>query len=238
MNQVNLNLFYERLGYYQLVLVGIAIAGLFGYSFLPKDAKKGETVILSLGILILIGFYESTATFLASQKSENAWVYNLFNGHLVAVFFLLLIRSFLKRESHKKTVNILVVLFLLISLVLHLSGFVHYNDGGEYISFLNTILILCSCGLYFFELITLDDFLDIDPLKEFSFWASTAILFYFSSSFMIYISYRYLYTHHLNIFLMTEEIPRTMTLLCNLLLCIGIYSPVIKDRFKLEIVHV
>lgn len=135
-------------------------------------------------------------------------------------------------------VNILIVLFILISLILHLVGFVHYNDTGEYISFLNTVMILCSCGLYFFELITLDEFLDINPLKEFSFWASTAILFYFSSSFMIYISFKYLYINHLDIYYMVREIPRQMTLLCNLLLCFSIYSEVIKDRFQLEIIHV
>lgn len=238
MKQVNLDLFYDRLGYYQLVLVGFAIAGLLGYSLLSKDQRKNEAIKISLGIVVIVAFYEVVAAFVGSQKIVSLWVYNIFNSHVAAILFFLLIRSFLKRKSHKKMVNIFIVLFLLISLVLHLTGFVHYNDTGEYISFLNTVLILFSCGLYFFELITIDEFLEIDPLKEFSFWAATAILFYFSSSFMIYISYKYLYTHHLDIFYMVIEIPKQMTVLCNLLLCFGIYSPVIKNRFQLEIIHV
>lgn len=238
MNQINLEIFFDKLDYYPLLLVGFASASLFGYSLLSKEQRKNEIIKLSLGILVVVACYEMIASFLASQKIVNNWVYNLFSLHLAAVLFSLLIRSFLKRKSHKKMVNILIVLFLLISLVLHLIGFVHYNDTGEYISFLNTVLILFSCGLYFIELITLDEFLDINPLKEFSFWASTAILFYFSSSFMVYISYKYLFTNHLDIFYMVIEIPRQMTLLCNLLLCFAIYSEVIKDRFELEIIHV
>ncbi|OOG78877.1 hypothetical protein [Algoriphagus sp. A40] len=238
MKAVNLDLFYDRLGYYPLLLVGFAIAGLFGYLQLSKEKRKNEPLKFCLEILVTVGFYELVATFVSSQKIVNLWVYNLFNAHVAAVLFMLLIGSFLKRESHKKMVNIFIVLFLLISLVLHLTGFVHYNDSGEYISFLNTVLILCCCGLYFFELITIDEFLEIDPLKEFSFWASTAILFYFSSSFMVYISFKYLYTYHLDIYYMVIQIPRHMTLLCNLLLCFGIYSPLIKDRFQLEIIHV
>lgn len=238
MKQINLDLFYDRLDYYEFLLVGFALAGLLGYSLLSKEQRKNEIIKLSLGILVVVACYEMLASFLASQKIVNHWVYNIFNSHVAAILFFLLIRSFLKRKSHKKVVYIFIVLFLLISLVLHLTGFVHYNVVGEYISFLNTILILCCCGLYFFELITLDEFLGINPLKEFSFWASTAILFYFSSSFMIYISIKYLYTNHLDVFYMVIEIPRQMTLLCNLLLCFSIYSEVIKDRFELEIIHV
>jgi len=238
MRQVDLDLFFNRLDYYTVLLIGFALAGLIGYLLLSKAHRKSEVIRLSLGLLVLVAFYEIIAYFLSSQKTVNNWVYNLFSSHVAAVLFFLLLRSFLKRKSHKRMVYILIVLFLLISLVLHLSGFVHYNDSGEYILFLNTVLMLCCCGLYFIELITLDEFLDIDPLKEFSFWASTAILFYFSASFMVFISVKYLYTHHLDIFYMVIEIPRNMTLLCNLLLCMGIYSPLIKDRFKLEIIHV
>ncbi|HSF54956.1 MAG TPA: hypothetical protein VLA71_14470 [Algoriphagus sp.] len=238
MKQVDLGLFYDSIDYYDLLLIGFAFTGLFGYSLLSKDQRKNETLKLSLGIVVLVAFYEFVAGFLGSQKIANSWVYNLFNSHVAAILFLLLLRSFLKRKSHKKMVNIFIVLFLLISLIWHLTEIVHYNDGGEYISFLINVLILFSCALYFFELITLDEFLDIDPLREFSFWASTAILFYFSSSFMIYISYKYLYTHHLDIFYMVIEIPRHMALLSNLLLCFAIFSPVIKDRFRLEIFHV
>lgn len=238
MDQVNLDLFFDRLDYYQLSLFSFALAGLSGYSLLSKEQKKNESLKLSLGILVVVTCYELLAAFLSSQNIVNLWVYNLLNLHVAAILFFLLIRGFLKRERHKRMVHLLIVFFLLASLVLHLTGFVHYNDTGEYLSFLNTILMLCCCGLYFFELVTLDEFLEIDPLKEFGFWASTAILFYFSASFMVYISYKYLYTHHLDIFYMVIEIPRNMALLCNLLLCFGIYSPLIKDRFQLETIHV
>jgi uncharacterized membrane protein len=238
MKEVNLDLFYDRIDYYNLILVGFALFGVLGYSLLSKKQRKNESLKFSLGILVTVGLYELIAAFVGSQKITNLWVYNILSSHVAAILFFLLLRSFLKRERHKKMVNILIVLFLSISLVLHLTGVVHYNDSGEYISFLNTVLMLCCCGLYFFELITLDEFLEINPLKEFSFWAATATLFYFSSSFMIYISYKYLYTNHLDIFYMVREIPRNMTLLCNLLLCLGIFSPMIKDRLQLEIIHV
>lgn len=238
MDQFRFDLFFDRIGYYQILLVGFALAGLLGFSNLTKEQKKNESVRLSLAIVVTVAFYEMLATVFSSQKIINQWVYNLFNSHLSAILFVLLIRSFLRKKSHKKAVNLLIVLFFLISVILHLTGITQLNDAGEYLSFVNTILIVCCCGFYFFELITQDEFLDINPLREFSFWASTAILFYFSSSFMIYISLKYLYTNHLEIFYMVMKIPIHMTLLCNLLLCLSIYSLIIKERFQVEIIHV
>ena len=238
MDQLNFSSFFERINYYQWLLAVFAIAGLIGYSLLSKESKKKVSPILSLGILVLVALYEIGATLLATSSIVNNWVYNIFNGHFAAILFLLLIRSFLKKKIHRELVNLFIGLFLLFSLVLHLSGFVHYNDSGEYIAFLNTIFILFSCGLYFFELISLDELLNVNPLREFSFWACTVILFYFSSSFMIYISWKYLYTNHFDIYLMVKEIPRNMALLCNFCLLLAIVSFAIKEKLKLDIIHV
>jgi hypothetical protein len=238
MKEVDWDLYFAKLTYYPVLLFGLAIVGLVGFSLLTKEQKSKKLLQLSLSIVVLVAFYELIAGFIASQGGVNNWVYNLFNSHIAAVLFFLLIISFLKRKSHKRLVIVFVALFLLISLIFHLTGFVHYNDSGEYISFLNSIMILSCCGLYFFELITLDEFLDINPLREFSFWVSTITLFYFSSSFMIYISYKHLYTNHLDIYYMVIEIPKNMAIMCNLLLCLGIYSQVIKNRFQKEFLHV
>lgn len=238
MKEIKWGLFFDKLEYYAVVLFGLAVLALLGYFLLSEENRKNTSVKICLWIVILVAFYENLAGLIGSQVMNNSWVYNIFNGHIAAILFFLLIRSFLKEKHHKNAISFFMVLFLLISSGLHMFGFVHYNDGGEYISFINTILILCSCGLYFYELITLDEFLEVNPLREFSFWASTAILFYFTSSFMIYISHTYLYTNHLDVFWMVREIPKTMTLVCNLLLCFSIYSLLIKDKFHLETIHV
>ena len=238
MNQFRFDLFFDRIDYYLILLVGFALIGLIGFSTLSKEQKKKESVKLSLAILFVVPFYEMLATVYSSQKIVNNWVYNLFSSHVSAILFVLLIRSFLKRKSHQKAVYLLIVLFLLISFFLHFTGISQINDAGEYVSFFSTVLILCCSSLYFFELISLDEFFEINPLKEFSFWASTAILFYFSSSFMIYISMKYLYTNHLDIFFMVMNIPIHFTLLCNLLLSFSIFSLVIKNRFQKEFLHV
>jgi hypothetical protein len=238
MNQFNFDWFFDQVGYYQILLVCFAITSIVGYLFLSVDQKKKEAVRLSLWIIVTVAFYELLGVAISSQKIVNQWVYNLFSSHVSGILFFLLIRSFLKRESHKKAVHVLILLFLLISFILHLTGIAHFNDSGEYISFLIAVLILCCCGLFFFELITLDEFLEINPLKEFSFWASTAILFYFSSSFMVYISIKYFYTNYFEIFKMVIKIPIHLTLLCNLLLCFSIFSLIIKNTFQKEIFHV
>ncbi len=238
MNQFNFDLFLDRIDYYNISLIALATLGLVGNSLLLPDQKKKAAVKLSLGILITVAFYELLATAISSQKIINQWVYNIFSSHITAILFFLLIRSFLKRASHKKAVSLLIVLFLLISFILHLTGIANINDSGEYLSFLNAVLILCCCGIYFFELITINEFLEINPLREFSFWASTAILFYSSSSFMIYISIKYLYTNHLDIFNLVIGIPIHLTLICNLLLCFSIIALVLENKFQLEIIHV
>lgn len=238
MKEVDWDLYFARLDIYVLLLFGLAVVGLVGFSLLSKEQKRKKVLQLSLSIVVLVAFYENLGGFIGSQKIVNLWVFNLFNIHFAAILFLLLIRTFLKRKIHKKIVLLLIVLFLLISAFLHLTGITQFNETGEYLSFLISIMILSCCGLYFFELITLDEFLDINPLREFSFWVTTVILFYISSSFMIYISFKYLYTNHLDIYYMVIEIPKNMAILCNLLLCLGIYSQVIKNRFQLEIIHV
>lgn len=238
MKEVDWDLYFARLDIYVLLLFGLAVVGLVGFSLLSKEQKRKKVFQLSLSIVVLVAFYENLGGFIGSQKIVNLWVFNLFNIHIAAILFLLLIRTFLKRKIHKKIVLLLIVLFLLISAFLHLTGITQFNETGEYLSFLISIMILSCCGLYFFELITLDEFLDINPLREFSFWVTTVILFYISSSFMIYISFKYLYTNHLDIYYMVIEIPKNMAILCNLLLCLGIYSQVIKNRFQLEIIHV
>jgi hypothetical protein len=238
MKEVDWDLYFARLDIYVLLLFGLAVVGLVGFSLLSKEQKRKKVLQLSLSIVVLVAFYENLGGFIGSQKIVNLWVFNLFNIHIAAILFLLLIRTFLKRKIHKKIVLLLIVLFLLISAFLHLTGITQFNETGECLSFLISIMILSCCGLYFFELITLDEFLDINPLREFSFWVTTVILFYISSSFMIYISFKYLYTNHLDIYYMVIEIPKNMAILCNLLLCLGIYSQVIKNRFQLEIIHV
>jgi hypothetical protein len=238
MKEIDWDLYFAKLFYYPIVLSGLALIGLVGFSILSKEQKRKKELQLSLSIIVLVAFYENLGDIIGSQGIVNNWVFNLFNFHIGTILFLLLIRTFLKRKIHKKIVIILIVLFLLISFLLHLTEIIQFNDEGEYLSFLSTVMILCCCGLYFLELLTLDEYLDINPLREFSFWVSTVILFYLSSSFMIYISFKYLYTNHLDVFYMVIEIPKNMAILCNLLLCSGIYSQVIKSRFQHEIIHV
>lgn len=238
MREIDFDLYFNRFDYYHGALNGIAIAGLVGFFMLSKSGREENAVRLSFVIVLLVALYESLAAVTASLKIINNWVYNIFYSHVAAILFFLLIKSFLKRKNHQRIVDILIAIFLVISLVWHLTGFVHYNDHGEYISFLNSVLILGCCSLYFIELITLDEFLCIDPLREFNFWAVTVVLFYFSSSFIIFISFTYLYTHHLDLYFMVTEVPRLMAILCNLLLCFGIYSVLIRERFKVELLHV
>ncbi len=238
MNEIKWEVFFAKLDYYVIALSILALLALLGYFLSIRDQKNNLVVSLCFWIVALIAFYENLGGFLASQKMTNLWVYNLFNSHLTTILFFLLIRSFLKRKIHKMVVYLLIGIFLLISAILHVLGIAEISDTGEYISFVNTVLILCCCGLFFFELMTLNEFLDSNPLREFSFWACTSILFYFSSSFMVYISFKYLYTNHLDIYYMVIEIPKQMTLYCCILLCIGIYSPMIKNRFQIEIIHV
>jgi hypothetical protein len=55
---------------------------------------------------------------------------------------------------------------------------------------------------------------------------------------MIYISHKYLYTNHLDIYIMVFQIPLHVALLCNSLLCLAIVSLAAKEKFQLDIIHV
>jgi len=178
MKELSFSVFYERLDYYPLTLISLAIIGLCGYFFIPVSQREKRITKLSLWIILLVASYELLAAFLSSQNIRNHWVYNLFFTHLGGILFLVLIKNFLKKQNHKKAINVLILLFLLISLVLHFTGISHVNDNGEYTTGLITLFIMVGCNMYFFELISIEEFLMIDPLKEFSFWSSTAVLIF------------------------------------------------------------
>ena len=151
------HLLIERADYYQWLMAIFGVAGAIGFLFLIKEGKSNPSLFYSLCILILTSFYELLASILAVQGIDNHWVYNIFNGHVGAILFLLLIRSLLKKKTHRRIVLYFIAALLLISGALHFNSIASLQDGGEYISLVNTVFILSYCSVYFFELITMDE---------------------------------------------------------------------------------
>jgi hypothetical protein len=100
--EVNLELFYERIDYYHFTLMGFALAGIVGYLLLSKEQRKNKAINLSLGLLVLIAFYELLGAFVSSQKIVNFWVYNLFNSRLAGHSVLSIDQEFSQKDKPQK----------------------------------------------------------------------------------------------------------------------------------------
>ncbi len=230
--------FYNLIDHYIILVYVLAIIGVMGFFKNSEIYKKQTQYILLLLLLVLIWFYESLSYLLVYNRIVNFWVYNIFYFHFSSIMLLLLIRSFLKSWKFKTFIACEISIFLCISIFLHSIGFLKLNDSPEVMIFLVAFVVILACGLFFYELVSLPYYLERNILRLFEFWIVTINFFYYSCSFMVFVSYKYLYTNHLNIFFSIVEIPRNMALLCCLIYCLVIWSETLEKSFKIKLFDV
>lgn len=182
---------------------------------LAKKEKKTKINILLVASLIFVAFYENLALILATKKIANSWVYLVFFNHGATWLNLMILREFVFKPNLKKVISGLIWALLLFSGIPYLVGIIPFNNGGEYSSLLGASFIIFSCGLFFYELLLNDKFLTVNPLQFSGFWIITVMLFFYSGSFMIFISFTYLINNYLDIYYIVIELTKTSALLLN-----------------------
>lgn len=187
-----MKLFLDRINYYLISIDLMFLVGSITFFLLDRQDREKPLYRLLWIALSLVFVYENIAFYLAAKKTFNAWVYNIFFRHFATWVNLLIIRAFALTAGFKKAIHGFMISLLLFSGIPYLFGFIPFNDAGEYTSLLSGSFIIIACGLFFYELLSHDRYLETDPLRFPGFWICTFLLFFYSASFMILISYAYL----------------------------------------------
>ena len=194
-------------------LIGVkvlTVLSFFLYWTLSKEERRLKFFNYPLGIMVLVFFYEHLGSLTNNNREwngfiydyfypnyprnlYNVWVYNIFSNQLGSILFLLLIRNLIQNPRLKRIIAGLIVSITGVALILELSGILPIINSQPLIFFLFYGGIIISCGLFFMDLLTNPKLIDMDLLREFSFWQVTFILFYYSMVFLIQIAFNYLW---------------------------------------------
>lgn len=208
--------FWDRVNnWYFISISGILILALIFFFFLEKEKKGNPEFYLPFCLIMLSVFYEYLAAVTVHFKevnkwlygvfnyphenNYNLWVYNFFGSHLPSLLFLALLHRYLFSTFKKEIVKGLSLLFIFSYIAFQVLGIESLFEQQAYSIFVGHSVVIIACGLYFMELISHPDYLEINPIKAFSFWQITAILFNDTLKFLLEISFNYIISISMNL---------------------------------------
>lgn len=223
--------------YYGTINV-LALAGLFAFFSLPLKERKLKFNLLLITGLVLVCFYEDLAFFLGRIKHlKNHWVFNIFFLHLATWINLFILRELIHNSFFKKIIFGFVIGLLVLSGIPYALGVFPYNEFSNFSAIISLSFIISSCGFFFFDLLSNDIYLPIQPIRYSGFWISTAMLFFYSTSFAVLLSLNYLIEYHLEIF----SIVRKLSMISSLFLYLTFFLSMIKwkvfKQYDLKTTH-
>lgn len=194
--------------WYLLVLDVFLILGVYFFFRLPKEMRANSNYWLPFLILCFIFLYNNFAGYtnynFEFKKAVNAylgntefpkfnlWLYNITRRQIQVVLYLFLVKSWLE-PSKRKYINWMIYAFIFLALLLQISGFELMYLQQPIIYSIGANMILIACGLYFIGMITTDNYLNSNPIRLVSFWATTLLLFDYSITYIYTVSLFYLY---------------------------------------------
>jgi hypothetical protein len=111
---------------------------------------------------------------------------------------------------------------------------IDFNDAGELISLISSTVVLSGCFLFFTDLIFNDTYLDDELFRFSGFWVLTSVFLYYATTFMVYISWRYLYTNFGDSVKMVFELPRIMALVTTLMYVVTLIVRLREEKNQLQ----
>lgn len=165
--------------YYLVIILGFGLSSLLFFNKENPSYLKTFSPFLAFSLII-----EYSSTFLANKGIHTIPLYNI-SGIIEFCFYLWVFYNVIKRKIVKQIIAFLFVGFPLISVlnILFLQGIGNFNS----ITYsLGCLMIILFSILYFFELF------NVQASYRFSndpaFWISTALLFFYSVTFPVYVS--------------------------------------------------
>ncbi|WP_296705149.1 histidine kinase, partial [Algoriphagus sp.] len=195
-------------GWYLVILDVLLIVGVICFFRLPKVKRVNSYYWLPFLILAFTFVYENIGAytnynfefnktvnaFLGNPENPryNLWLFNIANKQISTILYLFLIKSWIE-SSKKKYINWMIILFIIVALILQLTGIEPLYLNQPIIFAMGANMILLGSGLYFIGLITNDKYLETTPFRLVSFWQMTFILFTYSLTYINYVAVLYLF---------------------------------------------
>jgi hypothetical protein len=193
--------------FYKLIIAAFGILGFFYFIFFSTSEKKRRINQLLLSSLILVCFYENLGGVIASQKKANHWVYNIFFFHIATWIHLFIVREFLVRPLLKKISVGFAISLLFFSAIPYALGFFPFNELLNYSALLSSFLMIVSCGLFFYDLLSNDAYINLNIIHFSGFWIATVLLFFYLVNFILFSYLGYIFSHHKYIFITFIKLP-------------------------------
>lgn len=241
-----------NLPYFILInLLGILV--LIAFLALPKEKKKKPEFLLAFVFVILLTFYENFAYYLIVDKKLNEffhglitdtpfqgwnlWVFNLFNDQLSKILLLMVILVNVYGKTRRLALKITILLFCLSCLFLQLLGIEPLYSFQTIIYLIGNSALIVACGLYFVDLLSHEKHLDTNPLKSWSFWSITLILFESTVVFLADIAYSYLAFNNVELYNFFNLISQVLYVLLIMVMVFTIVSEIFLEFFKAKLSH-
>lgn len=245
--------FWSAFGNWQTIVLDLALLlGTCLFLKLPKEKKGDSAYWLPFLILSYFAIYhnfggytnynyefkKAVNAYLGNTENPkfNLWLFNIAERQILAILYLLLIKSWLG-PSMKKYVDWMIMIFVAVALTLQISGIELMYTEQPIIFAIGANMILVACGLYFIGLITNENYLQSQPTRLLSFWGTTVLLFYFSLTYIYAVTLLYLYRENPTLGKSLANIKYVMQVikLCMLLLLIA--APFLTKFFDREPLH-
>lgn len=227
----------------------LLILGVIFFIKLPKEKKANIQYWLPFLILAFTVFYENFGSYTnynyEFKKAVNAylgnteypqfnlWLFNIARRQVGVILYLLLIRYWLQ-PAYKKYMNWMILVFIVLVVVLQISGVEPLYLNQPIIFAIGANLILIGSGLYFIGMITRDQYLGRNPLRLVSFWQMTLIMFTFSLNYISSVTLLYLYAVNPVLGKALQDLSYVMMLGTLAVLIVTIASPLFPDKFEKE----
>lgn len=235
--------------WYLLAIDSLLVIGTYYFLKLTKDEKANSYYWLPFLILAFTVFYENLGAYskynFEFNKSVNAllgntefpkynlWLYNIANKQISTILYLFLIKNWLS-HSKKKYINWMLIVFVIVSLVLQITGIEPLSTNQPIIFSMGANMILVGSGLYFLGLITNQQYLENNPIKLISFWQMTFLLFTYSLTYINSVTLIYLYETNPQLGLSFIQIDIVLGVLNKVILVLIIASPLLSKIFVKE----
>lgn len=199
----------ESYDWYIFSIEALASMGIFFFFSLKPSQRGNPSFFLPFIVIMLIFSYEHLGFLTAIYRSSNSfiydwfypghsrdlyniWLYNFFEIQLSSVIILVHIRNLITGKKLKQMVLWITLSVTALTAGLMLLGFVLLIESEPLMFFLFYGSIIIASGLFFWDLLTNDELLDLDPIRSVAFWQATFIFFYFTSIFLVQISFNFL----------------------------------------------
>ena len=163
----------------------------------------------------------------------NLWFFNIARRQIGVILYLVLIQYWLQ-PAHKKYINWMIYGFIILAVILQVSGIEPLYFNQPIISAIGANVILIGSGLYFIEMITHDQYLESNPLRLVSFWQMTILMFTFSLNYISSVALMCLYIVNPVLGKALQEISYGMWLCTLGVLIMTISSPFLPGLFEKE----